>query len=130
MTKLRACLLLLVMLMLPIRGAMAGMGLLCQHAPQAAHAATDHVIHDHGAHGQHADHDARLVGQSAQVDHDGPAGADTCNLCTSVCSTPPLAGVAAQVPVPLDGGPLRFFPVDVARFGYVTDGLERPPRSI
>ena len=51
MTKLKACLLLFVMLMLPLRGAMAGMGLLCEHAPQPMQAAAQHAGHDHARHG-------------------------------------------------------------------------------
>jgi hypothetical protein len=131
MTKLKACLLLFVMLMLPLRGAMAGMGLLCEHAPQPMQAAAQHAGHDHARHGvQHAAEDTRLVSAFAHHDHGDRSAPDTCNLCTSVCSTPPLASGAVQLPAPLDGGRPHFPPVDVARLSYVTDGLERPPRTI
>jgi hypothetical protein len=130
MPKLKACLLLLVMLLLPVRGAMAGMGLLCEHAPQPAQTVTQHAAHAHDPHAvQHADNERQDLGPFAHHDHDDRSAADSCNVCVSVCSTPPLASVAIRVLAPSKGGELVFPPVDLTRLSYLTGALDRPPRT-
>src|SRR4030095_1741669 len=82
-------LLLLVAFLLPVRGALAAVGLFCnvdgsqpvavmqsdQH--DSAHHASQH--HSQNAHHQHS------------TDHDAPAQSDTCKYCAAVCSVPPIA---------------------------------------
>jgi hypothetical protein len=130
MRKLKACLLLLVMLLLPVRGAMAGMGLLCQHVPQPAQTVAQHAAHAHDQHAvQQGANGVRDPGEFAHHDHGDRSAADSCNLCVSVCSTPPLAFVAVRVPAPPNEGELVFPPVDLARLSYLTGALDRPPRT-
>jgi hypothetical protein len=131
MRKWKAALLLLVMLLLPVRGAMAGMGLLCQHAPRPAQAVAQQASLAHDQHAvQHAADKAQGPGQFDHHDHGDHAAADSCTLCASVCSTPPLASVAVQVPAPPRGGEPVFPAVDVARLTYLTGALDRPPRTV
>jgi len=131
MARARLVFMLLVVLLLPVRGALAAMGLLCHVTPSSTHAAVQHSSHGvhHAAVHVHSHHDAAWA-QQAHDDQGDRSADDTCNLCSAVCSTPPLATAAVQVPPASAGRALPFPPVDLTRLSYVTDGLERPPRTI
>jgi hypothetical protein len=154
MSRLNACFLLLVLLLLPVRGAMAAMGLLCHGGPataslavaQAAVPAHAHAGLAHGeiapAHAASAGHTHAAEALAALHQHDEDATAhgesdppeapraDACTLCAAVCGTPPLAAPGVRVPPPLDGGTLAFPPLVLTHPCHVADGLDRPPRSL
>jgi len=68
--------------------------------------------HDHGGH--HHDH----------------AGVDKCNLCSSCCSTAPLLLTFSPKVAALDGSSVDFPLVQAPAPTFLSDGQERPPRSI
>jgi hypothetical protein len=141
--KSSAVLFLVVALLLPFRGALAAAGLLCHagnFAPVVAvqpsnaegHDEPNVVSHDDGhgpamhfASGGHAPH-----GESAAPADDAGAagGATTCDLCASVCASPPIPGHDGQLVPLVQAANERFPAVDPPRPAPVLGGLERPPR--
>lgn len=124
MKLLRIWLLVLLAALLPVRGALAT-AMLCAPAIGAqgpAHtAAAHHDHHDHPAHAQPA-------GDAAADSHDGGAH-DKCSLCASCCATVPLLSSPPGPPEPFDA--VQQFPdLCVPAPSFVSDGQERPPRSI
>lgn len=131
MSTWKVCLLLCVMLLLPVRDAMAGMGSLCEHAPQRAQVVAQHAMQIHGEHAvQHAVESTDELGQFSHHPHDDRSAAGSCNLCVSLCSSPPLATAAVPFPTPSTSDDVVFPPVDLTRLSYLTGALDRPPRSI
>ncbi|HEX5683153.1 MAG TPA: hypothetical protein VFY73_03870 [Ideonella sp.] len=137
MKVLRLWLLLLLAALLPVRGAIAA-AMLCPHAGAGAHSemrlANHHagdrgnaasVIHDHGPqeHPAAAHHGSGHDGQGA-MDH------DKCNLCSACCSTTPLLSAMPSVPQPHDQAAVSFPDVCAPAPNFLSDGQERPPRSI
>jgi hypothetical protein len=108
--------LLLVALLLPFKGAMAAMGVLCHttSAPPAvaAPAPTGHDCAHDGA------------GDAA------PEQVPSCSVCASICAAPSLPAT----PVVLHGmdraAGERFPALATPRARFAAGGLERPPRSI
>lgn len=141
--KSSAILFLAVALLLPFRGALAAAGLLCHAGSLAQTTAVqpadaggrsgphaDAEYHDHGAamhfaSGGHAAH-----GESAAPADDAGAasGASTCDLCASVCASPPIPGHGGQLVPLLPAANERFPAFDPPRPAPVLGGLERPPR--
>jgi hypothetical protein len=129
---LRFWLLLLLALLLPVRGAMAA-AMVC--LPQGgAHGEAAAVVEHHGGrmtpgtqdHVRHAD----AAGTSAAHGYDAaPVIPDDCNLCVGSCSLTTLASA------PLDLRPARAQAAlnaapSVSALSVVSDGEERPPRTI
>jgi hypothetical protein len=125
-----AWLVLLIALLLPVRGALAGAGLLCHTGSASSHAhavAPGEHVHSHSG---TVSHDTA----SMQHVHDGASqalpGAGTCTWCSAVCASPMVPtgeSAASLVPPPH----LQLFPpVVLPALSYLTLGLERPPRSI
>jgi hypothetical protein len=129
----RIFLLLLIAVLLPIRGAAAA-AMHCEPDTSTSHAslqvhphAPDHSsaeMHDHHQMGhEHATnaHDAR---------GDASEGSNKCSLCCDLCSVTPLASSLPSVPVP-QGVATTSFPALFAPYpSFVSEGQERPPRSI
>ena len=124
MKLLRICLLVLLAILLPLRGAIAA-AVPCadagHHAPAGAPPAHHHMhatgveaaaSTDHGTH--HHDH----------------AGTDKCNLCSSCCSIAPLLLTFSPTVPALDGPGAHFPLVQAPAPTFLSDGQERPPRSI
>ena len=131
MKQLRVWLLLLLMLLLPIRGAMAA-AMLC--LPQNGHQNVmvqhlgDSGGHDHGHHG----HGAQAPADDAQTGQGGDLAslnADDCNLCASFCSLTPLASSSPDLSPPWARAALNPAP-SVPAPSFVSDGEDRPPRTI
>jgi len=131
--KLRIWLLILLAILLPIRGAVAA-GMLCEE-PDAYAATASHSHQPAQGHTSvHAD-----VQQAQDAADDGTSvshgtslgGADSCNLCVVFCcSVAAMVNQVLTVPAPLD---LASTPIPVfaaAAPSFVSDGLERPPRTI
>ena len=127
----RTWLLLLLVVLLPVRGAMAA-AMLC--LPQSD-AKSEMVVVDHHGNGSasnghdhaHHSHD----GSAAQQKHDGSAAVDShdCNLCASFCSLTLLISDLPDwrhLPAQADLNPAPSAPVP----SFVSDGEERPPRTI
>jgi len=110
----RIWLLVLLTALLPIRGALAA-AMLC------APAQGQHQGHDVAQHEGHSQHQG---GEHQQHD-----GGDRCSLCASCCTAVPLMGVLPRVPEPL-AAPQRFPVLHAPAPSFVSDGWERPPRSI
>ena len=126
----RTWLLLLLVVLLPVRGAMAA-AMLC--LPQSDTRSERVVVDHHGGgmasaghdHAQHS-HDASAVQQK-----DGGAAVDShdCNLCASFCSLTLLISDPLDwrhPPAQADLNPAPSVPVP----SFVSDGEERPPRTI
>lgn len=129
----RILLLVLLSALLPIRGVMAA-ALPCAGAT-GAHGDMHAMHSSHGGHhdeasaGAHEHMDAGMD-QGHQHHHEGATGQGTCNLCSACCSVPPLASAIPGVPLPHAVASVAFpdltFPVP----GFLSEGQERPPRSI
>ena len=120
--------LLLVAFLLPVRGALAAVGLFCHVDGSRPVAAAPNHQHDVAGHGlQHEPHKAH---HEHSTGHDAPAQADTCKYCAAVCSVPPVAPAELKVHEPDFAGGERFAAVRVLPPGPYLSGLERPPRTI
>jgi len=134
MKTIRICLLLLLAVLLPVRGAVAA-AMLCSVAGTGSQ--TEVRVHDHSI-GHHQ------MDQVADVDHSmhhGPGAAgdnhdkslsapDKCDLCSAFCSVPPLVG-GQPTTFTLPDAAVATFPDFSARApSFLSDGPERPPRSI
>ena len=130
MKRLRTWLLLLLVVLLPVRGAMAA-AMLClpQSDAKSAKVVVDHhgggmasAGHDHARHSPDASA-AQPKDQASAVDsHD-------CNLCASFCSLTLLISDPLDwrhPPAQADLNPAPSVPAP----SFVSDGEERPPRTI
>ncbi|HSB22446.1 MAG TPA: DUF2946 family protein [Burkholderiaceae bacterium] len=132
MRTVRVLLLVLLASLLPARGVVAA-ATLCPPAAGTtsdAHAmhSPDGVMHDHSGAGLHqqADADTGATGHP----HGGVSGHAKCNHCFACCSVPPLASAVPDVPVPRDLAAAAFPAPCVPAPSFLSDGQERPPRSI
>lgn len=139
---LRVWLLVLLAVLLPVRGAMAAaIGCAPAGAPVSSQAvvagagAGHHAhAHDGAAHG-HADAGHAHAGHGTAEGHagvhdDGKSHLDKCNLCSASCSATPLVREVAGVPELNDAGSATFPSLFAPAPTFLSDGQERPPRSI
>ena len=116
--------------LLPIRSAVAA-AMLCpvsssgmqselrMHEHSAMHEATDHAMaHDHGAPHDHG---------SDSHDH---AASDRCNVCSAFCSATPLVSDVPTLVTPPDLAAVVFAELAAPPPSFVSEGQERPPRTI
>ena len=128
----RTLLLVLLAVLLPIRGAVAAAMLCPPSATGMDHhtmmATTDHD--EHGGH-QHADHSAEAHDASHSASA-GPhaGGVEKCNLCCDFCSITPLLSALPSVPTPQDLRLVSFPALFAPAPSFLSDGQERPPRSL
>lgn len=144
MKLLRIWLLVLLAVLLPVRGAMAA-AVLCAPAGMGQHgdlrvAGADHghahadpQAHDAGAHdhadqgiGHGVDHEH---GSSAHHGHDA-SGQDRCSLCSACCASPPLLSTPAGIVAPTALSAVSFPTFSAPAPTFLSDGQERPPRTI
>ncbi|MEF7612342.1 hypothetical protein V4F39_00375 [Aquincola sp. MAHUQ-54] len=139
----RIWLLLLLAVLLPARGAVAaamlcpvagsGMQLeLAMSGHPAGHEAMDHAMaHDHSdshghasahAHGTEASNDGHAAHEHA--------GSEACNACSAYCSATPLVSAMPTLAAPLDPAAVKFAELAAPPPSNVSDGQERPPRTI
>jgi hypothetical protein len=145
----RTWLLLLMVLLLPLRGAVAA-AILCPVAGSgsqvelavvghsAAHAAMDEVLShhdskDHPAGHSHADAHPHAPGVAAasgddHSSHDHGAS-EGCNACSAYCSLTPLLSNLPTLAEPLDPSAVKFSDLSAPPPNFVSDGQERPPRT-
>jgi hypothetical protein len=130
---LRIWLVLLLVLLLPVRGAVAA-GMLCEIEHQLSGSlASAHAVvadkghaHEHGAHHGQAAHADSTPGETANASTDS----DACGLCSGCCSA---IGMVSSLPVLAAPHALNSVPfpsVAAAAPSFIPRGLERPPRSI
>lgn len=137
MKAFRFWLLLLLAVLLPLRGAVAA-AMLCPvagsgmqsewRAPSDTHQAMDHVMAHDPAHAAHA-HE----GDAAEGHHHGDGqgqASDECNMCSAYCSITPLVQAVPGLPRPLDPPSVKFPGLSPPAPSFLSDGQERPPRSI
>jgi hypothetical protein len=112
---LRVWLLVLLTVVLPVRGALAA-AMLCTPTGMKGHESSLMVeqgdCHGHGA-----------VAQDT-------AGHDKCNLCSASCSCPPLPSAIAGIDEPQAVTAASFPEVSAAAPTFLSDGQERPPRTL
>ncbi|OUM00890.1 hypothetical protein A8M77_18445 [Variovorax sp. JS1663] len=140
MKTFRRWLMLLVAVLLPIRGALAA-GLLCPVGGFGLQTEVQLTQHTHGHEAsavghEHQQHEVTAQDHGAGHDHAGSgapdlagSAADKCNLCSAFCSVTGLisATVAIAAPQPV----FTVFPdLYAPPASFVSDGQERPPRTI
>jgi hypothetical protein len=130
----RTVVLLLLVLLLPLRGAVAAT-MLCStpgETSQVTAAFQDHGTHaDHTGHAQHGDGTDPAVPDPAGSHHDGKGEhADACNLCASGCHATPLATAPPEVLEPLLTARVVFPAISTPAAAFQSEGQERPPRTI
>lgn len=126
MKILRIWLLLVLAVLIPVRGAIAA-AMPCAEEGVRQHA-VEMAVHEHALTmddaGEHM-HDAAVP-----IHHHDHDGADKCNLCASCCSATPMLTTFAPTIAQLDE-PAATFPVlQVSALTFMSEGQERPPRSI
>ena len=97
----------------------------------AGHAAMDDVMSHHSGghdHGSGHDHVPDPSGDSpAGHDH---AASEGCNACAAYCALTPLLSSPPTLADPLDPTAVTFSDLCAPPPSFVSDGLERPPRTI
>jgi len=137
---LRIWLLVLLAILLPLRGAIAA-ALPCEgidHPAPAEHAHLHAQTHMHMHMHMHMQHSMDAAGaeggSSAAIDpgshHHDQAGAHKCTPCSSCCSSAPLLLAFSPVVAALDGSSIDFALLQAPAPTFLSDGQERPPRSI
>jgi hypothetical protein len=134
--SLRIWLLLLLVVLLPVRGAVAA-AMLCP--PSDAGSPMEVVVSDHhvgpevvngAAHHDHAqDHHAMTGGEQGHGASQLHAP-ENCNLCSAICSFTPMVNSPPQVAAPQEIAAVAFPDLDVPALSFLLNGQERPPRSI
>ena len=127
MKSLRIWLLLLLAVLLPLRGAIAA-ALPCASEGSAAHVGQVHAAgqarHHHVGHMSHTGHASPLA-------HAGEHGQDgKCNLCASCCLGATLPATFAPAIAAIEEAGTSFDVLQASAPTFLSDGQERPPRSI
>jgi hypothetical protein len=131
----RIWLLVLLAVLLPIRGAVAA-AMLCptagvetsgvaMTAHDGMHQAMAAVMAE--GHGAHQDAHQHSGAPEAGGHHDG---VDKCGLCCDLCSMTPMMNSASTVALPLNFGVALFTEPFTPAPSFLSDGQERPPRTI
>ena len=118
MKSLRIWLLLLLAVLLPIRGAIAA-PLPCAGEGRPAHVGQAHAAGH--AHHQHMSH----MGHAGEHDDAGK-----CNLCASCCLGATLPATFSPAVAAIDEAGASFAVLQASAPTFLSDGQERPPRSI
>ena len=125
---LRVVFLVLLALLLPIRGAVAG-AMLCPEGSSSAMSAQapEHVDHDGTHHDMGAAHHHEHAGSAH---HDEQAGhANACNICATFCSMTPMLSAMPTLVQAMVASTVTFPELSAAAPTFQSDGQERPPRS-
>ena len=133
MKTFRTWLAILLVCLVPIRGAVAA-GMLCEmELPFAATAVASSAQHHHdpAAHqaAEHHAHHDEAEAPAAGAD-ESAAGADACSLCAGCCSAAALVGSLPVLLVAQVLNSVSFPSLAAAAPSFISGGPERPPRSI
>lgn len=124
----RIWLLLLMAVLLPIRGAVAG-AMLCPFGGSGMQAELQ-VVEPHAGHHTMDHHEAGHDPDGGQhEDHDHGAK-DKCNMCSAFCSLTPLLSDVPRLPEPGALPAMKFPDFSTPAPSFLSDGQERPPRTI
>ena len=115
MKLLRIWLLVLLAVLLPVRGAVAAV----MFCPPAT------TMNSTGTELGHGHHHETL----GAADHDS-GGPEKCNLCCDLCSMTPMLGTLPAVPLSQNVSMASFPDLFTPAPSFLSDGQERPPRSI
>lgn len=125
MKLLRIWLLVVLAVLLPVRSALAA-AMVCAPAGGTPSSVAEHV--DHGDHHDEAggahDHSAAAHGSGHG---DKP---DKCNVCSASCSATPLLQEGPSIAEPFGLTSATYPDVSAVAPSFLSDGQERPPRSI
>jgi len=136
----RIWLLLLLAVLLPVRGAVAA-AMLCPMGGSGSQmelrlngdSSAHHALDESMAAAEHAS-----AHEHSSAQHDHPGGhhdhgggqADKCNLCSAFCSLTPMVSPVLDLPQQQDLATPAFPDVSALAPTFLSDGQERPPRSI
>jgi hypothetical protein len=121
--------LLVIAVLLPIRGAMAA-ALPCLNLGHGATVAEGHHGHHHHGMGLDGEHHDDASSRDAAGHHDDHGGVDKCNVCASCCTAPPMMATFSPAIAPLDMPAVPYPVLTASAPSFVSEGQERPPRSI
>ncbi|HSI49992.1 MAG TPA: DUF2946 family protein [Ideonella sp.] len=126
MKALRLCLLLLLAVLLPLRGAVAA-AMLCPGGQamqlQLSAAPAGMAMHDHAHMHEHE-------AQAGQAHHAQPSGElAKCNTCCDFCAMTPLPATEPLLPVAQALANVRYPHLLAPAPSFVSGGQERPPRA-
>lgn len=130
----RVLLLMLLALLLPVRGAMAA-AMLCPpggHGHAEAQTASAKPVHHHPGHehaSQHQHHHAEAPVDTPDP-HTGDTHSSSCHVCASYCSMTPMLSAIPGLPQPVLVSSMSFPTWSAPEPLFLSDGQERPPRSI
>lgn len=119
--------LLLLVVLVPLRGALAaampcaGLGGMPAQGATYAHQHADGAAHGH-------DHDHLHHDETAATSAGDPAATDKCDLCSASCAATALVGEAVRIAAARPPATV-FAPCNAAPPSFVSGGPERPPRT-
>ena len=97
------------------------------HEHPASHEAMDHgTAHDHADHQHQHDH----AGAGHHDEGKGHGASDKCNMCSAYCSLTPLVSEVPTLLEPAELSAVKFPDLSSPAPTFLSDGQERPPRSI
>ncbi len=129
MNTARLWLLLLLAVLLPIRGAVAG-AMLCPAGGAGMPAALQAVAAQAGHHDMSTHTAAHEHGGAGHQDHHDHGSTDRCNMCSAFCSLTPMLSDVPRLPAPTALPALKFPEFASPAPSFLSDGQERPPRSV
>lgn len=111
-------------MLIPVRGAVAAT-MLC--LPSGSAPQGESHVHHEGM-----DHHAAAAGHEADPGegHHGTGGSGKCTLCSACCSSASLIAGTPQVAAPPAAASAAFPDLSAPAPTFLSDGQERPPRSI
>jgi hypothetical protein len=132
----RIWLLVLLAVLLPVRGAVAA-AMMCpvgsmgmQSELRAHEHPASHVAMDDGLAHDPADHPHEHAGADHHDDGQSHGASDKCNACSAYCSLTPLVSSVPTLVEPADLAAVKFPDLSSPAPTFLSDGQERPPRSI
>lgn len=121
----RICFLLLLAVLLPIRGVVAA-AMLCPAGGSGMQSGFQ--AQDDGATHNHADHADRAHQHDGDAHHQ--AGSDKCNMCSAFCSLTPMLSAMPTLAEPAGLTAVEFPQYAAPAPSFISDGQERPPRTL
>lgn len=135
MKHFRLWLLLLLAVLLPVRGAVAA-AMFCPPAAAGTHSeflVADEAMGQHtmaSATAESAAHEHAVRDHGSAADDESLGTHDNCNLCSAFCSATPFVGSLPTMPTLQDVAATAFPDLLAPPPSFLSDGQERPPRSI
>jgi len=122
----RLWLVVLLAVVLPVKGALAA-AMLC---PPAGSEPAGVSAMAHGAEHSHADMGHEHAGHDHAARDHGKSAHDKCNLCSSACSSPSMPSSSSGFGEPEALTSQSFPGLSAPAPTFLSDGQERPPRSL